>query len=401
MMIISRLRNVLAPLALAAVVAPAASAAQLVTTPSLATYGQPVSVELRDTTAPAYLPATRFTRVGSTIVIDYEYAPNAFTAGRPDFGTPNVALGELVPGNYVIEARLFSMDNPTAPPKVVTQSLAVAPPENWGIYLIPKAPEAFEPTDVMIRSAAYFEPGSMQVTTNGNVVRVSFDYRGDAPVGGPIPTGTTSFAAARLPALAPGHYTVEGWGRDKSTGAAAERYFSQAFTVSSAVNVVEYYSEALDHYFMTAAPDEAALLDGGGMGGWKRTGHEFKAWLRMGDAPPNAKPVCRFYASGPNSHFYTADPGECEQIKAVEAYQRADAQARGQPFLGWAFENIAFYALTPENGQCAPGTTPVYRAYNDRAPQNDTNHRFMSDARQRVAMLMTWLDEGVAFCSPP
>jgi hypothetical protein len=184
MRLISRLRNVLAPLALAAVVAPAASAAQLVATPSLAMYGQPVNVELRDTTAPAYLPATRFVRVGSIIVIDYEYAPNAFTAARLDFGTPSVALGELVPGNYVIEARLFSMDNPTAPPKVVTQSLAVAPPENWGIYLIPRAPEAFEPTDVLIRSAAYFEPGSMQVTTNGNVVRVSFDYRGDAPVGG-------------------------------------------------------------------------------------------------------------------------------------------------------------------------------------------------------------------------
>lgn len=400
-MIIPRARYLLAPLALAAAIVPGANAAQLVATPSLATYGQPVSVELRDTTAPAYLPATRFIRVGSTIVIDYEYAPNAFTAARPDFGTPNVALGELVPGNYTIEARLFMMDDPMAAPKVVMQSLAVAPPERWGIYLIPKAPEAFEPTDVMIRSAAYFEPGSMQVTANGNVIRVSFDYRGDAPVGGPIPPGTTSFAAARLPELAPGHYTVEGWGRDKSTGAAAERYFSQAFTVASAVNVVEYYAEALDHYFITAAPDEAALLDGGGMGGWKRTGHKFKAWLRMGDAPPNAKPVCRFYARGPNSHFYTGVAEDCDYLKALEARQRADARARGEPFLGWAFENIAFYALVPENGQCAPGTTPVYRAYNDRAAKNDTNHRFTADPRQRLAMALTWLDEGVAFCSPP
>ena len=49
----------------------------------------------------------------------------------------------------------------------------------------------------------------------------------------------------------------------------------------------------------------------------------------------------------------------------------------------------------PASPPCAPGTTPVHRAYNGRAPQNDTNHRFMSDARQRVAMLMTWLDEGL------
>ena len=393
-MTLLRMRSLLTPLLLAAALAPSAHAAQL-TAPGLATYGQPVQVELRD--APAYLPATRFSRVGSTIVIDYEYAPNAFTV-RPDFGASSVALGELVPGNYTIQARLFRMDDPGAAPQVLSRTLAVAPPEGWGIYLIPRAPEAFAATDVMIRSAAYFEPASMRVTAHGSVIRVDFDFRGDAPVGAPPPAGMTSFAAVRLPALAPGHYTVEGWGRDKSNGAPAERFFTQAFTVSSATTVIEYYAESLDHYFMTAAADEAAILDASN--GWKRTGHAFKAWLRASDAPPNAKPVCRFYARGPNSHFYTADAGECEQIKALEAHQRADAHARGEPFLGWAFENIAFHALVPENGQCAPGTTPVHRAYNDRAPLNDTNHRFMSDARQRVAMLMTWLDEGVAFCSP-
>ncbi|HET7730950.1 MAG TPA: hypothetical protein VFK48_13040 [Usitatibacter sp.] len=385
----------LAPLALAAAVATPADAAKLAA-PSLATYGQPVQVELRETVV--YLPATRFTRMGSTIIIDYEYAPNAFLT-RPDFGTALLTLGELVPGNYRIEARLHHMDNPAAPAQVLTQSLAVAPPDNWGIYLIPKAPQAFAATDVMIRSAAYFDPASMRVTANGNTIRVDFDYRGDAPVGISTPPEMTSFAAVRLPPLAPGHYTVEGWGRDKSSGAAAQRYFSQAFMVASAVPVVEYYAASLDHYFMTAAPDETEALDASRS--WQRTGQTFKAWLRPSDAPPNAKPVCRFYATGPNSHFYTGDAGECEQIKALEAEQRAAAQARGAPFRGWAFENIAFYALLPVNGQCPPDTTPVYRAYNDRAPQNDTNHRFTADPRQHDAMRMTWLDEGVAFCSPP
>jgi hypothetical protein len=391
------MHRALAAFALAAVLAPAVQAVQLVT-PGLVAYGQPVQVELRY--PPTYLPATRFTRHGSTIVVDYEYAPNAFVL-RPDFGAAPVPLGELVPGNYTIEARLHRMDDPGAAPQVTTQSLAVAPPAAWGLYLIPKAPQAFAATDVMLRSAVYFDPGSMRVTANGSVIRVDFDYRGDAPIGGPTPPGTTSFAAVRLPALAPGHYTVEGWGRDRSSGAAAERYFSQSFTVSSAVNVIEYYAQSLDHYFMTAAPDEAALLDAGAMGGWKRTGQQFKAWLRPGDAPPNAKPVCRFYARGPNSHFYTGHAEDCQYLKTLETSQRAEAQARGEPFLGWAFENIAFYALVPEDGQCAPGTTPVYRAYNDRAAKNDTNHRFMPDPRQRVAMAMSWIDEGVAFCSPP
>ena len=378
-----------------------AAAAQVSATPSLPLYGQTVSVELRDLPLPAYLPATRYARSGSTIVIDYEVAPAGFGPLRADFGQPRLNLGELVPGNYIVEARLFRMGDATQPPQVITQSLAVVPPEKWGLYLIPREPEAFAPTDVMLRSAVYFEPGSMRVTQNGSVLRIDFDYHGNAPVGSPTPSGTTSFAALRLPSLAPGNYTVEGWGRDKVTNAPAERYFTQAFTVASSVPIVEYYAEASDHYFITAAPGDIAMLDNGGMGGWKRTGQTFRGWLRMGDAPPAAKAVCRFYAKGPNSHFYTGNAGDCEWLKALEARERADAQAKGQPFLGWAFENIAFYALVPENGQCAAGTAPVYRSYNNRAAQNDSNHRFTADSQQRVAMTMSsWADEGVAFCSP-
>ncbi|MEO7741794.1 MAG: hypothetical protein ABIR98_02510 [Usitatibacter sp.] len=380
----------------------ATGAAQVSATPSLPLYGENIVVDLRDLQNPAYLPATRYMRSGSNIVIDYEVAPAGFGPLRADFGLPRVNLGELVPGNYTVEARLFKMGDPTQAPQVVTQSLAVVPPERWGLYLIPREPEAFAATDVLLRSAAYFEPGSMHVTQNANVLRVDFDFLGNAPVGSPTPPGTTSYAAIRLPALAPGSYTVEGWGRDKSNGAAAERYFTQAFTVASAVPIVEYYAESTDHYFITAAPGDVAMLDNGGMGGWKRTGQKFKGWLRMGDAPPGAKAVCRFYAKGPNSHFYTGNAGDCEYLKAIESQQRASAEARGEPFLGWAFENIAFYALVPENGQCPGGTTAVYRTFNNRAGQNDSNHRFSTDAQQRAAMLLSsWADEGVAFCSPP
>lgn len=379
----------------------AANAAQVSATPSLPLYGQNVTVELRDLQLPAYLPATRYIRSGSTIVIDYEVAPPGFGPLRGDFGQPRLNLGELVPGNYTIEARLFRMGEANAAPQVVTQSLAVVPPEKWGLYLVPREPEAFSATDVLLRSAVYFEPGSMRVTQNGSVLRIDFDYHGNAPVGGNTPPGTTSFAALRMPPLAPGNYTVEGWGRDKITGAPAERYFTQSFMVSSAVPIVEFYAEPNDHYFMTAAPDEVATLDSGGMGGWKRTGQKFKGWLRMGDAPPGAKAVCRFYSKGANSHFYTGNASECDYLKAIESQQRMDAAAKGQPFLGWAFENIAFYALVPENGQCGAGTNPVYRAYNNRADKGDSNHRFTIDPQQRVAMTMSsWADEGIAFCSP-
>jgi serine protease len=152
---------------------------------------------------------------------------------------------------------------------------------------------------------------------------------------------------------------------------------------------------------MAAGPDEIDLLDGGAQGNWKRTGQGFHAWLQRGDAPGSAQPVCRFYAAGPNSHFYTGDPSECGSLKALEQKDRADAAARGQRFLGWGYEGIAFYALMPVNGQCPSGTSPVWRAYNNRAAEDDSNHRFTVDPQQRAAMAAAWIDEGVAFCSAP
>ena len=43
-------------------------------------------VEVKDTPFPFYLPATRYTRSGSIIVIEYEYLQDGFGPVRPDFG---------------------------------------------------------------------------------------------------------------------------------------------------------------------------------------------------------------------------------------------------------------------------------------------------------------------------
>lgn len=397
-----RLALSIAGAVLCGALAPAADAARMVATPSLPLYGQAVSVELHELPGPVYLPAIRYLRSGFQILVEYEIGGPEFGPLRADFGAaPPLQIGELPPGNYTVQARIFRMDRPEAAPEVITQSLAVVPPERWGIYTVPRQPEAFSATDAVIRSAVYFEPGSMRVSVQGSVIRVDFDYRGDAPAGGPAPAGMATWGSARLPPLAPGNYTLEGWGRDKATQV-VEKYFTQSFSVDSAARVVEYYAAPTDHYFMTAAGDEILAVDSGRMGAWKRSGLAFKAWARMGDAPPAARPVCRFYAQGPNSHFYTGSASECEYLKGLEARQRGEAQARGEPFLGWGYETIAFHALLPENGQCPGGTTPVYRFYNARAAQNDSNHRFTTEERQRSAMLSSgWVDEGVAFCSPP
>ena len=374
------------------------AAQRIAVNPVIPGYGQPVKIEVQDAEFPVYLPATRYVRSGSSIVVDYEYLKDGFGPMRPDFGDSLLSLGELPPGNYNVKARLFDIAQPGTAPMVLETNIPVVPPSTWGIYSVPQQPLALSRTAATIRSAAYFDPASMRASVSGSVVRVEFTYRDDAPAAGATPPGMTTFGSVDLPPLAPGTYQLEGWGR-KSSGGAYERFFTKAVQVASSVAVVEYYSASLDHYFITAGSDEVALIDRGGQGDWRRTSQQFLAWSKPSDAPPGAVPVCRFYAAGPNSHFYTGSKQECDQLKALEQAQRAEAQSRGQQFLGWTYETIAFWAVMPQNGQCPAGLRPVYRAFNNRVAQMDANHRFMTDEVQRAAMSAGWIDEGAHLCA--
>lgn len=377
-----------------------ASATPTLAATSIPFYGQPVQIELRDADFPTYLPATRYTRSGSTIVIDYEYLTSSFGPRGPDFGSMPLSLGELAPGNYTVQARLFDIDKPKAAPQTISTNVPVIPPDAYGVYLIPMEPQAYSPAEVMIKSAVYLDLASMRATVSGNVIRVDVDYYGDRQVGiAAAPAGSASFASVAIASLQPGSYKLEGWARAKAGGDSV-RYFIKDFTVASTVPVVEFYSESLDHYFIAATAEEIALLDRGAQGDWKRTGQGFKAWALQSDASPFARAVCRFYASGPNSHFFTGDEKECQYLRAQEQQQRADASAQGKAFLGWGYEGIAFYAIVPQGGACPSSTATIYRSYNNRAAQDDSNHRFTIDAELRSAMAVGWIDEGAAFCSP-
>lgn len=146
--------------------------------------------------------------------------------------------------------------------------------------------------------------------------------------------------------------------------------------------VHEYYNEHTKHFVLLSDPAEIAGVDAGSAGaGWKRTGYSFGA--RNTGVAPN---VCRFYAPGPNSHFFTADATECAFLRANDT--------------GWIYEKLDFAVDLPVNGACGADRTPVYRLYNDRFRQNDSNHRFIPDAAARDDMLAAgWRDEGVAFCA--
>ena len=385
-------------LAAALAFVPAANAANVEALPTVPSFGDEVRIDLANAGYPYYLPGTRYVQSGNSIVIDYDYTTDGWAIGSPAFGADPISFGELPPGNYTVTARLHDAATGEVS-QLPPTNLPVMAPDAWGIYSVPADPDAFAPINAVVRSAVFYDTASLRATVTGNVIRVDFDYHPDAPTGGAAPPGTTSYGSVQIAGLAPGTYRLEGWGRPVN-GGASQLYFTRDIAVASTSPVIEYYAESTKHYFMSALPSDIAGLDPGTVG-WKRTGQRFKAWLRQQDAPPGAMPVCRFYAAGPNSHFYSANPADCEGLKALEAEQRAQAAAQGQPFLGWQFEQIAFYALVPVNGQCPGDTYPVYRAYNQRAQYNDSNHRFMADPQMRVAELaLGWADEGVAFCSP-
>jgi hypothetical protein len=158
---------------------------------------------------------------------------------------------------------------------------------------------------------------------------------------------------------------------------------------------VEFYNTGLGHYFMaTGAGEIDSILKGGAGPGWELTGEAFKAFPQM---PANSlvpvSPVCRFYgvpAGGPNSHFFTAEASECEQVKRNG---------------GWYYEGIGFY-IAPASpaviGACPFGMLQVNRAYNNGFARNDSNHRFStSDSTMAEMARKGWTVEGTVMCTRP
>jgi hypothetical protein len=159
--------------------------------------------------------------------------------------------------------------------------------------------------------------------------------------------------------------------------------------------VVEFFNPDLNNYFITADPVEQAMVDTGAVGRWQRTGNTFAT------GGPNQ--VCRFGGNsninpatgtfyGPNSHFYTANPVECEGLKA-----QFTPNAKS-----WKFESNDFLTTSAANGACPAGLVPVYRAYNNGFARGiDSNHRITSDyAAYLQTVAAGSIGEGVVMCAP-
>lgn len=152
------------------------------------------------------------------------------------------------------------------------------------------------------------------------------------------------------------------------------------------VDTIEFYNAGLDHYFITAFPEEAAMLDAGvEVPGWKRTKYAFRSW-KAGTGPGND--ACRFFGTpgrGPNSHFYTISAAECEKV-------------RGNP--DWTYEALAFRAVEPLSTGCAAEYRTVTRLYNN-GMGGQANHRYLADADEiDRTVARGWMIEGPVFCVP-
>lgn len=172
--------------------------------------------------------------------------------------------------------------------------------------------------------------------------------------------------------------------------AAAAFLAAAAPTFAAEIDVIEFHNTVLNHYFITN-PTEAAWIEAGNAGpGWVRTGLTFKA---SDSSAPGFVATCRFYTQGANSHFYAAAGSECDYLKSLNP-----GNALGPDV--WTYEGFAFHVQTPVGGQCPTGTQPVYRMYNNRAAQRDSNHRFSTQAAVSSEMTARgWTVEGVAMCA--
>ena len=122
------------------------------------------------------------------------------------------------------------------------------------------------------------------------------------------------------------------------------------------VTVVEFYNQALDHYFVSPLAPDIDALDTGRFEGWSRTGLTFNAYPSQASGGASVNPVCRFFIPPQhgNSHFFSASPAECAVVQ--------EKIGTDPSFSGYIYETpSAFYITLPDTttGACPAGTVAV------------------------------------------
>jgi hypothetical protein len=166
-----------------------------------------------------------------------------------------------------------------------------------------------------------------------------------------------------------------------------------ATVTPQAVTSVEFYNQALDHYFISALTPDIDALDTGRLAGWRRTGLSFRVFPSQTAGGAGVTAVCRIIIPPPHgdSHFFGRSAEECGQTLAKFPFMSQETAA-------------AFFVTLPAVGECPTGTIPIYRVFSNRS---DANHRYTTDRTVRTQMAsMGWTIEGdgadfVVMCAPP
>jgi hypothetical protein len=258
-------------------------------------------------------------------------------------------------------------------------------PSNTALKKVLIATQGF--ADLGLVTPDYIMPNGFLATDGATVdyaEGVSQMSYGDLPLT-PLPTdGVTALTAS-------------------GTAVNAPTNFAGATTTLPAlpVTAVEFYRQAVDHYFISALQPDIDALDSGRLAGWVRTGFSFKVFPTQAAGGAGANPVCRFYIPPQHgdSHFFSADP--VVECPAILAKIQSDPN-----YSGYDYETPnAFYIALPNTttGACPTGTIPVYRLWNQRA---DSNHRYTTDPAIKAQMIAKgYVAEGygpdsVIMCAP-
>lgn len=160
------------------------------------------------------------------------------------------------------------------------------------------------------------------------------------------------------------------------------------------VNRINFPAQPQGQYFYAVRDADKAILDS--IPAWNRTGKAFKSGGYVS--------VCRYYGGlngGPKTHFYSADSGECAQLRSVP-----QLTYEGQTFAA----NMPMPARTPAEAMpgalraCPEASRPLFRLYNNASQSAGrfvSNHRYTTDPDDvRDFVARGWKDEGHVMCVP-
>jgi hypothetical protein len=294
-------------------------------------------------------------------------------------------VGELAPGSYNVQARLSDIADPTRAPSLH------AGDRSRGARCSRRLCGAAQP-------GAYEPPSSWSAPT-----RRSTRPRCAPPSPDPRSASTSILLrpvrarvrGGRHSRTLPGLHRAEAFGSYPNVSAPCAP-LRAAISVKGTSTVVEYYSDQLDHTSSAHGPTK-----------WPRSMRArvqaHRAALPGLAARRRCARLChagmRFLRERPQLAFLYGRSGECQSSSRSSRSRRADANAKGQPFRAGSsrpslsMPSLRRAARALANDAGLPRVTTTAR----RRRLEPSLHGL---GAMRQAMRQSWVDEGVAFCSP-